>query len=97
MFFPCLYGVEAWTLNSEVSKKIEVFKMWVYRRMLNISRTDRITNVGILRRVNQDKEVLNMIKIRELQYHGHVSRGSKYNFSLKIQGKRNVGRRCKSR
>ncbi len=47
--FPVLlYGHEGWTLTRTLEKKLEAFEMWVYRRMLKISWTDRVRNTDVL-------------------------------------------------
>ena len=92
-----LYGVEAWTLMEADLKKIEAFEMWCYRRILNISWVDRVTNVEVLRRIGKDKEVVKTVKTRKLRYFGHMMRGQKYRILQlilegKICGKRSRGR-----
>ena len=100
--FPVLlYGLESWTPQQDVIKKLEAFEMWTYRRMLRISWVEHITNIQVLDRMSKQKEILNNIKIRKLQYLGHISRNSKYQLLQliiqgKIQGKRNIGRRTTS-
>jgi len=47
--FPILlYGAEIWTLTETLSKKIAALEMWLYRRILNISYTDRVSNVYVI-------------------------------------------------
>ena len=98
IFSTLLYGMEAWTLNAVTLKKLEAFEMWVYRRILRISWTDRVTNTEVLRRMGKAKELIETIKSRKLEYLGHVARGAIYSLLRlimqgKIQGKRSVGRR----
>lgn len=93
-----LYGMEAWTVNKYCMNKIDAFEMWIYRRILKISWTHRVSNVEVLRRMNKEKEITLNIKQRKLQYFGHIMRGQKYQLLQvimqgKIQGKRSVGRR----
>ena len=45
-----LYGVKAWTMT-------EVFKIWIYRRILRISWIEHTTNEEVLRRMDKTKEV----------------------------------------
>jgi len=72
----------------------EVFELWAYRRMLRISWVDRITNDEVLRRMRKQKQVLNTIKVRKLQYWGHVMRGDRYGLLQVIkQGKIHEQRR----
>ena len=72
--------------------------MWVYRRMLKISWTDRVRNTDVLARMKKEVEVLYEIKRRKLDYFGHVIRNEKYRLLQlvmegKIEGKRKQGRR----
>ena len=98
VFSVLLYGVESWTLTQALSNKIEAFEMWVYRRILRVSWTERVTNMTILGSMNKKMEVLNAIKRRKLEYLGHIMRNKKYNILQiimqgKIEGSRRPGRR----
>jgi len=35
--------------------------MWIWRRMEKISQLDKVTNADVLRRVNEDRQILNSI------------------------------------
>jgi hypothetical protein len=96
-----LYGCEAWTLNRAVEKKIDAFEMYIYRKLLKISWTEKVTNVAVLQRIGREKVILDMIKERKLGYLGHVTRGDRYALLKlvlegKIRGKRSPGRRQNS-
>lgn len=97
--FPVLfYGMESWTLTKNMCNKLEAFEMWTYRRVLKIPWTDKVTNNEVLKRLNKDKEILKTIKIRKMEYLGHIMRHDRYRILQliiqgKIQGKRSVGRR----
>ena len=39
-----LYGCETWTLVPVCVKKLQAFEMWVYRKLLKISWTQKLTN-----------------------------------------------------
>ncbi|CAH2235222.1 jg10474 [Pararge aegeria aegeria] len=67
-----LYRCEAWTIEEDLRKRIEAFEMWIFRRMLSISWTLKVSNEEVLRRVNQRRELLHTIKIRKVAYLGHV-------------------------
>ncbi|CAH2210137.1 jg20466 [Pararge aegeria aegeria] len=73
-FSVLLYDVEALTLKETMSRKLEAFEMWVSRRMLKISWTDRVRNSTVLQRMGKVPEVLLTIKKRKLEYFGHVMR-----------------------
>ncbi|CAK1603570.1 unnamed protein product [Parnassius mnemosyne] len=96
-----LYGCEALTVKEDLRKRIEAFEMCAYRQMLGISWTRRITNVGVLRRVDQKRELRQTVKMRKVAYLGHVLRHERYGLLKlivmgKVAGKRGVGRRKKS-
>lgn len=98
VFSVLFYGMESWTLTPALCSKLEAFEFWVYRRMLNISWVQKVTNVEVLRRMGKSLEVLRTVKERKLQYFGHVMRGERYRILQlvtqgKIQGKRRPGRR----
>lgn len=99
VFTVLLYGIESWTLTEATTKKLEAFEMWIYRRMLKISWTARITNKEVLRRMKKELEILYTIKRRKLEYLGHIMR-NQHRYTLlqsimqgKVKGKRGPGSR----
>lgn len=99
MFSVLLYEVETWTLTELQCKKIDTFEMWLFRRMLKISWTERINNQRVLEKMGKQKELLTTIKTRTLEYIGHIMRNNqRYNvlqliLQGKIEGKISFGRR----
>uniref|UniRef100_A0A8D8SMX4 Craniofacial development protein 2 n=1 Tax=Cacopsylla melanoneura TaxID=428564 RepID=A0A8D8SMX4_9HEMI len=89
VFSILFYGVESWTLTEASSKKLDAFEMWLYRRILRIPWTAKVTNKDVLRRMKKEMEVLNTVKVRKLQYLGHIMRNENRYFLLQnsIQGK----------
>jgi len=49
-----LYGAEAWTLTKVTLNKLDAFKLWLYRKILRISWTEKITNIEVLRRMEKE-------------------------------------------
>lgn len=93
-----LYGHEGWTLTKALEAKLQAFELWLYRRILRISWTERVRNSEVLERIGTTVEVLYCIKSQKLQYFGHVMRNEKYRFLQlimegKIEGRRRPGRR----
>ena len=64
------YGCECWTWNKSMSKKVNAFEMWCYRRMLKISWKDKISNKDVLDRMRIDLHFMKDMK-RKLEYRGH--------------------------
>src|SRR6218665_2161818 len=53
MIFPViLYGCKPWTKTREMEKKIDVCKMWIWRKMLRVQ-TENRTNKSILMEIGQ--------------------------------------------
>jgi len=48
--------------------------MWYWRRLEEISWVDRVRNLEVLRRVDEDRNILNTIKIRKANGIGHIIR-----------------------
>ncbi|CAH1284537.1 unnamed protein product [Diabrotica balteata] len=59
-------------------KKLEAFELWIYRIMLRIPWTARVTNEEVLRRIGRDKKLLRTIKVSKTAYLGHILRNDKY-------------------
>jgi len=98
VFSILFYGMEAWTLTEAMCKRIEAFQTWTYRRMLKTSWMDRVTNQAVVQRMSKQREVLNTIKRRKLEYFAHVMRNPKYELlHIIIQGKHGPNRRRTSR
>lgn len=101
VFSVLLYGCESWTMDPQTEKRIEAFEMYTYRRILRISWMQKVTNDEVLQRMSKQRELLNTIKERKMQYLGHVLRGERYELLRliiegKVQGRRSVGRRQNS-
>ena len=75
-----LYACESWTLTAELEKRMQAFEMRCYRRLLNISYKDHVTNEEVRRKIQaaigKYDELLTLVKKRKLRWFGHVSRSS---------------------
>ena len=69
-----LYGSESWTLNAEMSKRIEATEMWFIRRMLRISWTEKKTNEDVLAEEEYERSLMKKIETRKGKFIGHVMR-----------------------
>ena len=84
------------TLNAQA------FEMRCYRRLLNISYKDHVTNEEVRRKIQaaigEYDELLTLVKKRKLRWFGHVSRSSglaKTILQGTVKGKRKRGRQKK--
>ena len=57
-FAVATYGCESWAYSKKVTKKIEAFEMWTYRRLLRVSSLDfkTIKNEANASETNEEKE-----------------------------------------
>jgi hypothetical protein len=70
-----LYGSETWTLRKEDTRRLEAFEMWLWRRMERISWTEHVSNEEVLQRVDEERAMLDTIKMRQQKWIGHILRG----------------------
>ena len=97
-----LYACESWTLTAELEKRTQAFEMRCYRKLLNISCKDHVTNEEVRRKIQaaigEYDELLTLVKKRKLRWFGHVSRSSglaKTILQGTVKGKRKGGRQNK--
>ena len=97
-----LYACESWTLTAELEKRTQAFEMRCYRRLLNISYKNHVTNEEVRRKIQaaigEYDELLTLVKKRKLRWFGHVSRSSglaKTILQGTVKGKRKRGRQKK--
>ena len=71
-----LYACESWTLTAELEKRTHAFEMRCYRKLLNISYKDHVTNKEVRRKIQaaigEYDELLILVKKRKLRWFGHV-------------------------
>ena len=97
-----LYACESWTLTAEIERRIQALEMRCYRRLLNISYKDHVTNEEIRNRIQNaigvHDDLLTMVKKRKLRWYGHISRSSgmaKTILQGTVKGARKRGRQKK--
>ena len=65
-----LYTCESWTLTAEIERRIQALEMRCYRRLLNISYKDLVTNEEVRNRIQNaigmHDDFLTMVKKRKL-------------------------------
>ena len=97
-----LYACESWTLTAEIERRIQAFEMRCYRRLLNISYKDHVTNEEVRNRIQNaigvHDDLLTMVKKWKLRWYGHTSRSSgmaKTILQGTVKGARRRGRQKK--
>ena len=102
ILFTFLYACESWTLTAEIERRIQALEMRCYRRLLNISYKDHVTNEEVCNRIQNatgvHDDLLTMVKKRKLRWYGHISRSSgmaKTILQGTVKGARRRGRQKK--
>ena len=93
-----LYACESRTLTAELEKRKQAFEMRCYRRLLNISYKDHVTNEEVQAAIGEYDKLLTLVKKQKLRWFGHVSRSpglAKTILQGTVKGKRKRGRQKK--
>ena len=71
-----LYGCETWTLRKSEERMIDVFELWLWRRLLMVKWTERRTNEWVRKEVDVTAEqgMLEEVRRRKLKKYGHWKR-----------------------
>ena len=96
MVFPAvMYGCESWTVKKAESRRIDAFELWCWRRLLRVPWTARRSNQSILKEINPEYSVEELMLKLKHQYFGHLMRRSdSFEKTLmlgKIEGRRRRG------
>ena len=75
VIFPTVtYGSESWTVRKKERKKVDAFELWMWRRILRVSWTEKKTNLSVLEEVKTKRSLQATILRLKLRYCGHVMR-----------------------
>ena len=75
MVFPMvMYGYESWTVRKAEHRRIDVFELWCWRRLLRVPSTTRRSNQSILKEISPGCSLEGMMLKLKLQYFGHLMR-----------------------
>ena len=73
MVFPVvMYGCESCTIKKAERRRIDVFEVWCWRRLLRVPWTARRSNQSILKEICPGISLEGMILKLKLQYFGHL-------------------------
>ena len=93
MVFPVvMYGCESWTRKKAEHRKIDVFELWCWRRLLRVPWTARRSNQSILKEISPGCSLEGLGLKLKLQYFDHLmQRVDSFEKTLmlgKIEGRR---------
>ena len=78
MIFPVdMYRLENWTIKKAEHQRIDVFKVWCWRRLLRVPWTVRKSNQSILKEINPEYSLERLTLKLKLRYFGHLIRRAK--------------------
>ena len=73
MVFPVvMHGCESWTVKKAERQRIDVFKLWCWRRILKVPWTAKRSNQSILREINLEYSLERLMLKLKLQYFHHL-------------------------
>ena len=96
MVFPVvMYGCESWTIKKAAFRRIDVFELWCWRRLLRVPWPARRSNQFILKEISPGCSLVGLMLKLKLQYFGHLmQRGESVEKTLmlgKIESRRRRG------
>ena len=73
MVFPVvMYGCKSWTIKKAECQRIDVFKLWCWRRLLRVSWAARRSNQSIQKEISPEYSLEGLMLKLKLQYFGHL-------------------------
>ena len=73
MVFPLVMcGCESWTIKKAECRRIDVFKLWCWRKLLRVPWTARRSNQSILKKISLEYSLEGLMLKLKLQYFGHL-------------------------
>ena len=96
MVFPVVvYSYDGWTIKKAEYQRTDAFELWCWRRLLKVPWTARRSNQSILREINPEYLLEELMQKLMLQYFGHLMQtNDSLEKSLmlgKIEGRRRRG------
>ena len=67
-----MYGYESWTIKKRKHQRTDDFELWWWRRVLRVPWTARRSNQSILKEINHEYSLEELML--KLQYFGHLMR-----------------------
>ena len=67
-----MYGCESWTIKKAECQRIDAFELWCWRRLLRVRCTARRSSQSILKEINLEYSLEELMLKLKLQYFGHL-------------------------
>ena len=92
VFLVVTYGCWNWTIKAEY-QRIDAFELWCWRRLLRVPWTARRSNQSILKEINLEYSLEELMMKLKLQYFGHMMQTANSLEKIMILGKVDSRRR----
>ena len=73
-----MYGCESWTIKKAECRRIDVFELWYWKRLLRVPWTARRSNWSILKKISPRCSLEGLMLKLKLQSLGHLMRRADY-------------------
>ena len=67
-----MYGYETWTIRKAEHQRINAFELWCWRRLLRVPWTARTLKQSVLKEINPEYSLEELVLKLKLQYFGHL-------------------------
>ena len=67
-----MYRCESWTIKKAEHRRIDVFELWCWRRLLRVPWTARRANQSILKEISPERSLEGLMLKLKLQYFGNL-------------------------
>ena len=73
MVFPVvMYGCESWTVKKAEHQRINVFELWIWRRLLRVPWTARRSHQSIVKEISPEYSLEGLMLKLKFEYFGHL-------------------------
>ena len=72
VFLVVMYGCESWTIKKAECQRTDAFELWCWRTLLRVPWTARRLNQSILKEINSEYSLEELVLKLKLQYFGHL-------------------------
>ena len=72
VFLVVTYSCESWTIKKAERRRIDAFELWCWGRLLRVPWTARRSNQSILKEINPEYSLEELISKLKLQYFGYL-------------------------
>ena len=67
-----MYRCESWTIKKAECRRIDAFELWCWRRLVRVPWTTRRPNQSILKEINTEYPLEDLVLKLKLQYIGYL-------------------------